>query len=75
MQVLIFEWLSSGGLWHEGALPSGDCPIQRQGGQMLNAIASDLALAGSEVVAMVDSRLPKVISTHVSVAQHQVSAG
>ena len=74
MQILIFEWLSSGGLWHDRALLSEDCPIQHQGGQMLNAVASDLVLAGAEVVAMVDSRLPTSIPKQLGVTQHQVNA-
>lgn len=39
---------------------------------MLNAIAGDLILAGAEVVAMVDSRLPSVISKQVGATQHLV---
>ena len=73
MRVLIFEWLSSGGLWYDGALPSVDCPIQRQGGQMLNAIASDLALAGLEVLMLVDSRLPASPSEQVGLKQYQIN--
>ncbi len=57
MRVLIFEWLSGGGLWMDSASPDERCAIQRQGAAMLSAVAEDFQLAGHDVLAPIDDRV------------------
>ena len=74
MKILLFEWLNSGGLWLDGVSPSEDCPIQRQGCQMLNAVTEDLLAGGCEVAALVDSRLTGAVVADKRVTHHEVGA-
>lgn len=72
MKILLFEWLNSGGLWLDGVSPSEDCPTQRQGCQMLNAVADDLMAGDWEVAALVDSRLTGAVAKHDRMTKHEV---
>lgn len=64
MKILIFEWLTSGGLWHDRRSPDSDSSIQAQGRQMLQAITEDFLNAGVEVVLPIDGRLENKIVDH-----------
>jgi predicted ATP-grasp superfamily ATP-dependent carboligase len=57
MQVLIFEWLTGGGLWIDQGFPNPEEPIQVQGRKMLEAIIEDFLDGGLNVVAPIDARI------------------
>ena len=57
MNVLIFEWLNGGGLWHEAGIPQEICPFQQQGAAMLRAVADDFLRIGHNVCVLKDSRI------------------
>jgi predicted ATP-grasp superfamily ATP-dependent carboligase len=57
MRILLFEWLTGGGLWTDGQIPDNRCPVQEQGAAMLAAFAGDLLAGGVEVVVPMDLRL------------------
>ncbi len=56
MRILLFEWLTGGGLWADHDTPDPLSSVQNQGIAMLTAFASDLA-QGHEVIVPVDQRL------------------
>ncbi len=57
MQILIFEWLTGGGLWIDGvSLHCGE-EVRSQGSRMLQAIAQDFLVAGVEVILPIDERV------------------
>lgn len=68
MRVLIFEWLTGGGLWMDSSVPDETCPTQRQGAAMLSAVAEDFQLASHDVRALVDDRVTVRLPTQVSVS-------
>lgn len=57
MQILIFEWLTGGGLWIDGVSLHCGAAIRLQGKRMLQAIAHDFLIAGVEVVLPIDERV------------------
>ena len=57
MRVLIFEWMTSGGLWYDGESPDANCPIQKQGMSMLLAATEDFRQIGHDVVTLLDRRI------------------
>lgn len=61
MKILIFEWLNSGGLWLDGVTPDPDCSMQRQGFQMMSAIADDFSLGGFEIATLIDARMARTL--------------
>ena len=56
MQILIFEWLTGGGLWIDGDSFHCGVAIRSQGKSMLQAIAQDFLIAGIKVVLPIDKR-------------------
>ena len=74
MKVLIFEWLSGGGLWHDLVPHDTASSIQSQGFQMLQAITTDFLDAGAEVVLPIDERLEDKIDDHVRLEKRQLCA-
>jgi predicted ATP-grasp superfamily ATP-dependent carboligase len=56
MQILIFEWLTGGGLWIDGVSFHCGAAIRSQGKRMLQAIAQDFLIAGIEVILPIDER-------------------
>ena len=61
MNVLLFEWLSGGGLWLDGLEPDPNDSLQRQGIAMAVALAEDLQRSGCQVNWMLDERwLPQL---------------
>lgn len=56
MQILIFEWLTGGGLWIDGVSLHCGAAIRSQGKRMLQAIAHDFLVAGVEVILPIDER-------------------
>ena len=56
MQILIFEWLTGGGLWIDGDSFHCGVAIRSQGTSMLQAIAQDFLIAGIEVILPIDDR-------------------
>ncbi len=61
-KILLFEWLTSGGMWQTGDAPSHVCAMQNQGREMLLALAEDFLAGGLEVLLPVDSRLSASMS-------------
>lgn len=57
MNVLVFEWLTGGGLWHDNLLPDFQSSIQRQGFQMWEALCYDLVEMGAQVTTPIDVRM------------------
>ena len=57
MKILVFEWLTSGGRWHDGVVPDWNTSIHAQGLQMLKAITEDFLEYGAGVVVPLDERL------------------
>ncbi len=57
MKVMIFEWLTSGGLWVDQIQPDLGSAIQSQGAEMLAAIVADFLQADVEVMLPIDCRL------------------
>lgn len=55
--VLLFEWLTGGGLWEEGATLDPNSALQRQGRQMLVSLVSDFLKSGARIITPIDSRL------------------
>jgi predicted ATP-grasp superfamily ATP-dependent carboligase len=56
MKLLLFEWLTSGGLLFERQAATSFCSLSRQGNRMCQAVAEDFMSAGCEVVVPVDFR-------------------
>jgi predicted ATP-grasp superfamily ATP-dependent carboligase len=56
MKILIFEWLTGGGLWHERICPDPASTIQTQGVQMLEAVTEDFLDSGVDVLLPIDGR-------------------
>lgn len=54
---MIFEWLCGGGLWIDQIEPDENCPMQKQGKQMLSAVADDLLNGEIETCLIVDQRM------------------
>jgi len=73
-KVLLFEWLTSGGLWRDRIVPSSDCSMQKQGREMLLAIAKDFLTGGLEVALPIDSRLQKEIPNLKNLSQLEIRA-
>lgn len=57
MRILLFEWMTGGGLWTDGEIPDIYCPVQGQGAAMLTAFANDMRRGGVEPFVPMDSRL------------------
>jgi predicted ATP-grasp superfamily ATP-dependent carboligase len=57
MKVLIFEWLTGGGLWFEGLGVDQNCPFQSQGRSMFEALAIDVRNSGHQVLWTRDCRV------------------
>ena len=57
MKVLLFEWLTGGGLWVDQRQPDAGCSTQRQGWEMMASMAVDFRAAGIEIVVPIDDRL------------------
>ncbi|MEM7456113.1 MAG: ATP-grasp domain-containing protein [Planctomycetota bacterium] len=57
MNVLVFEWLTGGGLLIEGLNPDAACPFQQQGRAMLEALVDDFcSLTDVNCIVPVDHR-------------------
>lgn len=56
MKVLIFEWLTGGGLWFDGLELDRNSPFQKQGRAMFEAVAADTLQAGHQVLCTLDRR-------------------
>ena len=56
MRILLFEWLTGGGLWTVGQSPEKQSAIAAQGSAMLSAFAGDLLQGGQQVVLPIDQR-------------------
>lgn len=64
MSILLFEWLTGGGL-ERGDIPIDDsCVIQRQGRQMMVAIASDFLDAGFDLVVVIGQSFRSILPDH-----------
>ena len=57
MQILIFEWLTGGGLWIDGVSLHCGSAVRLQGMRMLQAIAHDFLIGGIEVILPIDNRV------------------
>ena len=62
MKVLLFEWLTGGGLWLDNISPDSVGNMLHQGSAMVSAVGLDLAKF-AEVELLVDSRLNKTLAT------------
>lgn len=72
MKLLLFEWLTSGGLWRDGARPDLDCSMQRQGREMLRAITEDFLGFGIEILLPIDGRMTELIPDQIGLEKRQV---
>lgn len=57
MRMLLFEWLTGGGLWADQADFDPRCPLLRQGKSMRDRVGEDLVRAGVDLVVMADVRM------------------
>lgn len=57
MKILLFEWLTGGGLWSDGQAPAQSPVLVEQGAGMLAEVGIDLLSAGHEIILPVDERL------------------
>ncbi len=67
MKVLLFEWLTGGGLWLDNASPDLVGNMLQQGSAMVSAVGLDLAKF-AEVNLLVDSRLNEGLATDATKA-------
>lgn len=57
MRVLIFEWMTGGGMHHCGQTSPANDPMLHQGTAMFSTLSEDFIAAGHNVVAVVDDRV------------------
>ena len=65
MKVLLFEWLTGGGLWLDNTSPDRVGNMLQQGSAMVSAVGLDLAKF-AEVDLLVDSRLNETLAADVA---------
>ena len=65
MKVLLFEWLTGGGLWLDNTSPERVGNMLQQGSAMVSAVGLDLAKF-AEVDLLVDSRLNETCLLYTS---------
>ena len=62
MKILLFEWLTGGGLWLDNSSPDSVGNLLQQGSAMVSAVGLDLAKF-AEIELLVDSRLNETFAT------------
>ncbi len=70
MKILIFEWLSGGGLWLDRKVHDPDGAIRLQGERMLEAITQDFLAAGVDVVIPLDGRGEDRFTHRIGMEKH-----
>ena len=65
MKLLLFEWLTGGGLWLDDASPNSIGTMLQQGSAMVSAVGLDLAKF-ADVELLVDSRLSETLAANAT---------
>lgn len=74
MKILIFEWLTGGGLWHDDSPTDPGSSMQSQGRHMLQSITGDFLDAGVDVVLPIDRRWDQQIVKRLGMEKHLLGA-
>ncbi len=64
MKILLFEWLTGGGLLLDGQPLAASSSLFREGAAMASALAEDWTAAGHEVTVLLDHRGPEFVPAH-----------